>query len=114
MPSAKPAFPAQTYRMFEYQDKLPTLPVPDLQSSLKHFLVSVQPLLTADEKVEAERLVADMAQDATVADLQRQLEARAAESAALVAQSRNGNTPQVCVGRTFTRTLALYEQEASE
>jgi carnitine O-acetyltransferase len=44
---------------FAAQDKLPKLPIPDLESTCKKYLAALDPLQTAREHAESERAVAE-------------------------------------------------------
>jgi carnitine O-acetyltransferase len=44
---------------FAAEDSLPKLPIPDLESTLKKYLSSLDPLQTAREHADSERAVAD-------------------------------------------------------
>ena len=60
-----------------YQDSLPTMPVPALQTTLVKYLQSIRPLLTQTEYTASEKLVADFGKAGGVGeDLQERLEAR--------------------------------------
>ena len=46
-----------TKKTFEYQHRLPKLPIPDLQDTLDSFLEWVQPLLNEEELESAKHIV---------------------------------------------------------
>ncbi|TRM64181.1 acyltransferase ChoActase/COT/CPT [Schizophyllum amplum] len=72
-PSASP--------MLRYQDSLPRLPVPTLSSTAHKYLETVQPHLTPEEYARTEVAVKDFIASPLSAELQKRLEARAADPA---------------------------------
>lgn len=59
---------------FAAQESLPKLPIPDLESTMKKYLSSLDPLQTAREHADSERAVADFLRT-TGPDLQEKLKA---------------------------------------
>ncbi|ELU17808.1 hypothetical protein CAPTEDRAFT_171816 [Capitella teleta] len=49
-------------KTFQYQDSLPSLPIPDLEHTLAKYLESVQPFLTKEEYAKTELIVKDFGQ----------------------------------------------------
>ncbi|KAJ1837981.1 Carnitine O-acetyltransferase mitochondrial, partial [Coemansia sp. RSA 486] len=66
-------------KLFEFQAQLPKLPVPSLEETLPKYLSTVEPLLSAEEFAQTKRAVEEFAQSAQGKELQKRLEARAAE-----------------------------------
>jgi len=67
--------------MLRYQTSLPHLPVPPLASTLAKYLETIRPHLTPSEYAHSESTVRAFGASAQAAELQRRLEARAAEPA---------------------------------
>ena len=67
--------------MLRYQASLPHLPVPPLASTLAKYLETVRPHLTPSEYAHSESTVRAFGASAQAVELQRRLEARAAEPA---------------------------------
>jgi carnitine O-acetyltransferase len=65
--------------MLRYQASLPHLPVPPLASTLAKYLETIRPHLTPSEYAHSESTVRAFGALAQAAELQRRLEARAAE-----------------------------------
>ncbi|KAJ2361399.1 Carnitine O-acetyltransferase mitochondrial [Coemansia sp. RSA 2610] len=65
--------------LYGQQSQLPRLPVPDLQTTLSKYVVSLEPLLSADDYARSKRIVEEFGQSAQAHELQRRLEARAAD-----------------------------------
>lgn len=65
--------------MLRYQASLPRLPVPPLSSTLARYVETVRPHLTASEFAKTEAAVRSFGSSEQGAELQRRLEARAAE-----------------------------------
>lgn len=65
--------------MLRYQASLPRLPVPSLSSTLAKYVETVRPHLTATELAKTEAVVRSFATSQHGAELQRRLEARAAD-----------------------------------
>ncbi|KAJ2344789.1 Carnitine O-acetyltransferase mitochondrial, partial [Coemansia sp. RSA 2671] len=82
MPSAtplrKPGDPAAG-KLFEFQAQLPKLPVPALSETLPKYLRTVEPLLSKEAYAQTKQVVEEFAQSSQGKELQRRLEARAAE-----------------------------------
>ena len=70
--------------MLRYQASLPHLPVPPLASTLAKYLETIRPHLTPSEYAHSESTVRAFGASAQAAELQRRLEARAAEPATTV------------------------------
>ncbi|KAI0248571.1 acyltransferase ChoActase/COT/CPT [Lactifluus subvellereus] len=66
--------------MLRYQASLPCLPVPPLSSTLAKYLETIRPHLTPTEYARSESAVHKFGASAEAAELQRRLEARAAEA----------------------------------
>ncbi|KAL1702476.1 acyltransferase ChoActase/COT/CPT [Schizophyllum commune] len=67
--------------MLRYQESLPRLPVPTLSSTAHKYLETVQPHLTPDEFARTEVAVKDFISSPFSAELQKRLQARAADPA---------------------------------
>ena len=65
--------------MLRYQASLPNLPVPPLSSTLAKYLESIRPHLTSAEYARSEATVREFGASPRAAELQKRLEARAAE-----------------------------------
>ena len=65
--------------MLRYEASLPHLPVPPLSSTLSKYLETVRPHLTSTEYVRSEATVREFGASPRAAELQKRLEARAAE-----------------------------------
>ncbi|ORX68228.1 choline/Carnitine O-acyltransferase, partial [Linderina pennispora] len=65
--------------LFKYQSQLPKLPVPKLSETLPKYLKTVEPLLSKEELAHTTKTVEEFAKSAQGQELQRRLEARAAE-----------------------------------
>ncbi|TFK23388.1 carnitine acetyl transferase [Coprinopsis marcescibilis] len=65
--------------MLRYQASLPHLPIPSLESTAAKYLESVQPLLTASEFTQTKAAVTTFLQSPLSTELQKRLQARAAE-----------------------------------
>ena len=65
--------------MLRYQASLPRLPVPPLSSTLSKYLESIRPHLTSSEYARSEAVVREFGASPRAAELQKRLEARAAE-----------------------------------
>ncbi|KAJ2809195.1 Carnitine O-acetyltransferase mitochondrial [Coemansia guatemalensis] len=66
-------------KLYEFQEQLPKLPVPSLSETLPRYLRTVEPLLSAKDYANTKRIVEEFGQSAQGRELQRRLEARAAE-----------------------------------
>ncbi|KAJ1965552.1 Carnitine O-acetyltransferase mitochondrial [Dipsacomyces acuminosporus] len=66
-------------RLFQHQSQLPKLPVPDLSSTLAKYIESLEPVLPKDKFEQSKQIAEEFAQSAEGKELQRRLEARAAE-----------------------------------
>ncbi|KAJ2163093.1 Carnitine O-acetyltransferase mitochondrial [Coemansia sp. RSA 552] len=66
-------------RLFALQPKLSRLPVPSLAATLDKYAVSLEPLLAPDELAQSKRIIGVFGRSAQAQELQRRLEARAAE-----------------------------------
>ncbi|KAJ2725477.1 Carnitine O-acetyltransferase mitochondrial [Coemansia sp. Benny D115] len=66
-------------KLFEFQEQLPRLPVPKLEETLPKYLSTVEPLLSKEEFARTKKIVEEFGQSAQGRELQRRLEARAAE-----------------------------------
>ncbi|KAJ2852726.1 Carnitine O-acetyltransferase mitochondrial [Coemansia brasiliensis] len=66
-------------KLFEFQSQLPKLPVPALSETLPKYLRSVEPLLSKEEFAQTKKIVEEFGQSAQGRELQKRLEARAAE-----------------------------------
>ncbi|KAI8323117.1 acyltransferase ChoActase/COT/CPT [Martensiomyces pterosporus] len=66
-------------RLFEYQSRLPRLPVPDLNSTLAKYVESLEPLLSKEKLDRSKQIVEEFAQSDQGKELQRRLQERAAE-----------------------------------
>mmetsp|Transcript_5872 Transcript_5872/g.14085 ORF Transcript_5872/g.14085 Transcript_5872/m.14085 type:complete len:709 (+) Transcript_5872:140-2266(+) len=64
-------------KLMDFQDLLPTLPVPKLQRSVDKWLASVKPLVTAAEYTEAEAAAKELVSSEQGKRLQKKLEERA-------------------------------------
>ncbi|KAJ2489525.1 Carnitine O-acetyltransferase mitochondrial [Coemansia sp. RSA 2050] len=82
MPSATPlrksSDPAAG-KLFEFQAQLPKLPVPTLSETLPKYLRTVEPLLSKEAYAQTKQVVEEFARSSQGQELQRRLEARAAE-----------------------------------
>lgn len=65
--------------MLRYEASLPHLPVPPLSSTLSKYLETLRPHLTSTEYARSETLVREFGASPRAAELQKRLEARAAE-----------------------------------
>ena len=65
--------------MLRYQASLPRLPVPPLSSTLSKYLESIRPHLTSSEYARSEAVVREFGASPRATELQKRLEARAAE-----------------------------------
>ncbi len=65
--------------MLRYQASLPHLPVPPLSSTLSKYLETIRPHLTPVEYARSEAVVREFGASPRAAELQKRLEARAAE-----------------------------------
>ena len=65
--------------MLRYQASLPRLPVPPLYSTLYKYLETIRPHLTTTEYARSEAVVREFGASPRAAELQKRLEARAAE-----------------------------------
>ena len=65
--------------MLRYQESLPKLPVPPLSSTLSKYIETVQPHLSAEEFSRTRAAVKKFADSPLAQELQKRLEARAAE-----------------------------------
>jgi carnitine O-acetyltransferase len=65
--------------MLRYQASLPHLPVPPLSSTLSKYLETIRPHLTSAEYARSEAVVREFGASPRGAELQKRLEARAAE-----------------------------------
>ena len=65
--------------MLRYQASLPHLPVPPLSSTLSKYLETIRPHLTSAEYARSETIVREFGASPRTAELQKRLEARAAE-----------------------------------
>lgn len=65
--------------MLRYQASLPHLPVPPISSTLAKYLESVKPHLTSAEFTRTEAVVREFGSSPQAAELQKRLEARAAD-----------------------------------
>ncbi|KAJ2877918.1 Carnitine O-acetyltransferase mitochondrial, partial [Coemansia aciculifera] len=83
MPSATPHQPKPANetagKLFEFQAQLPKLPVPALSETLPKYLRTLEPLLSKEAYAQSKKVVAEFEQSAQGQELQRRLEARAAE-----------------------------------
>ncbi|KAJ2382388.1 Carnitine O-acetyltransferase mitochondrial, partial [Coemansia sp. RSA 2611] len=80
MPSATQSQkPNSAGKLFEFQSQLPKLPVPALGETLPKYLSTVEPLLSKEEFARTKKIVEEFGQSAQAQELQRRLEARAAE-----------------------------------
>ncbi|KAJ1988385.1 Carnitine O-acetyltransferase mitochondrial [Coemansia spiralis] len=77
-PSKKPADQVSG-KLFEFQSQLPQLPVPSLEETLPKYLKTVEPLLSKESFAKTKKIVEEFGQSAQGKELQRRLEARAAE-----------------------------------
>ncbi|KAJ1947893.1 Carnitine O-acetyltransferase mitochondrial [Kickxella alabastrina] len=66
-------------KLFEFQAQLAKLPVPSLSETLPKYLRTVEPLVSAEEFAYTKLAVQEFAESAQGKELQRRLEARAAE-----------------------------------
>ncbi|KAJ1965553.1 Carnitine O-acetyltransferase mitochondrial [Dipsacomyces acuminosporus] len=66
-------------KLFEFQSQLPKLPVPSLEETLPKYLRTVEPLLSKEDFAKTKKIAEEFAQSAEGKELQRRLEARAAE-----------------------------------
>ncbi|KAJ2003987.1 Carnitine O-acetyltransferase mitochondrial [Coemansia thaxteri] len=71
----------ETGRLFAQQGQLPRLPVPDLPSTLAKYCESLEPLLPTDKLAYSHRVIKEFALSSQAHELQRRLEARAANPA---------------------------------
>ena len=78
LPEGYKADPKQS-PMLRYQASLPHLPVPPLSSTLSKYLETIRPHLTSTEYVRSEATVREFGASPRGAELQKRLEARAAE-----------------------------------
>ena len=78
LPEGQKADPKQG-AMLRYQASLPHLPVPSLSSTLAKYLKTIRPHLTSAEYARSEAAVREFGASPRAADLQKRLEARAAE-----------------------------------
>ncbi|KAI9503896.1 Carnitine O-acetyltransferase mitochondrial [Coemansia spiralis] len=67
-------------KLFEYQSQLPKLPVPDLNLTLAKYAESLEPLLSADRLAYSKRIIDEFGKSEMGRELQRRLEARAADT----------------------------------
>lgn len=65
--------------MLRFQESLPRLPVPTLPSTASKYLESVRPHLSESEYTTTEKTVNEFVKSAQAVELQKRLEARAAE-----------------------------------
>ncbi|KAF8919060.1 acyltransferase ChoActase COT CPT [Mucidula mucida] len=81
LPDAAPGYVADPAAppMLRFQASLPRLPVPTLASTASKYLESVRPLVTPDAFKQTESAVKDFLASPLTAELQRRLEARAAD-----------------------------------
>ncbi|KAI0029170.1 acyltransferase ChoActase/COT/CPT [Vararia minispora EC-137] len=81
VPQLPPGYKADPNRgpMLRYQESLPHLPVPTLSSTLSKYLETVQPHLTPAEYAKTETTVHAFETSPIARELQRRLEARAAD-----------------------------------
>ncbi|KAJ2123491.1 Carnitine O-acetyltransferase mitochondrial [Coemansia sp. RSA 720] len=77
--ATKPQKTASVGKLFEFQSQLPKLPVPALSETLPKYLSTLEPLLSKDEFAQTKNLVEKFGQSSQGQELQRRLEARAAE-----------------------------------
>ncbi|KAL7418992.1 Carnitine O-acetyltransferase mitochondrial [Cryptotrichosporon argae] len=77
--TVKPSASSSERVLYASQSSLPRLPVPPLSQTLPRYLDTLRPLLPASEFARSSALVAAFAEDPFAAELQRRLEARAAE-----------------------------------
>ncbi|KAJ1845911.1 Carnitine O-acetyltransferase mitochondrial, partial [Coemansia sp. RSA 486] len=66
-------------RLYENQSRLPRLPVPSLESTLAKYSRSLEPLLSAEDLAESKRAIEAFAKSSQAKELQKRLEARAAD-----------------------------------
>lgn len=66
-------------KLFEFQSQLPKLPVPSLEETLPKYLRTVEPLLSKEDFAQTKQVVEEFGKSAQGKELQRRLEARAAE-----------------------------------
>ncbi|KAJ2587372.1 Carnitine O-acetyltransferase mitochondrial [Coemansia sp. RSA 1722] len=66
-------------RLYENQSRLPRLPVPSLESTLLKYSRSLEPLLSAEDLAESKRVIEAFAKSSQAKELQKRLEARAAD-----------------------------------
>jgi carnitine O-acetyltransferase len=82
---------------FAAQDKLPKLPIPDLEDTCKRYLASLEPLQSAREYAESKRAVDSFLHNEGP-DLQEKLKAYSAGKSSYIEQfcrSKSGNHSQV-------------------
>lgn len=77
--------PAKQGITFAAQDKLPKLPIPDLESTMKKYLASLDPLQTAREHADSERAVSRFMQT-DGPELQEKLKAYASDKSSYIEQ----------------------------
>lgn len=78
-----PVDPSAPGPMLRYQKNLPRLPVPPLQDTLAKYLTTCKPLLSDAEFKKTEAAVKDFISSGVGAELQRRLEAKAADPSCL-------------------------------
>ena len=79
LPEGYAADPMQQGPMFRYQASLPHLPVPPLTSTLSKYLETLRPHLSPAEYAHSEAIVRAFGSSKQAEELQRRLEARAAD-----------------------------------
>ncbi|KAJ2853138.1 Carnitine O-acetyltransferase mitochondrial, partial [Coemansia erecta] len=66
-------------RLYENQSRLPRLPVPSLESTLAKYSQSLEPLLSKEDLAKSKQIIAAFGKSSQAKELQRRLEARAAD-----------------------------------
>ncbi|KAJ1773561.1 Carnitine O-acetyltransferase mitochondrial [Coemansia sp. RSA 1813] len=66
-------------KLFEHQGQMPRLPVPDLNATLVKYVESLEPILSADKFAHSKRVIEEFGKSNLGMELQRRLEARAAD-----------------------------------
>eukprot|EP01120_Amphizonella_sp_Union-15-10_P004176 TRINITY_DN1480_c0_g1_i1.p1 TRINITY_DN1480_c0_g1~~TRINITY_DN1480_c0_g1_i1.p1 ORF type:complete len:594 (-),score=105.62 TRINITY_DN1480_c0_g1_i1:94-1875(-) len=66
---------------YQYQSKLPPLPIPDLDKTLKKYLKSLKPLLTSDDYKNTEKIVEDFGSSEVAQRYQKILQERVVQKA---------------------------------
>ncbi|KAJ2546951.1 Carnitine O-acetyltransferase mitochondrial, partial [Coemansia sp. RSA 1933] len=79
MPASSRSSNHEYGKLFEHQGQMPRLPVPDLGATLAKYTESLEPLLSADKFAHSKLAIEEFGKSDLGMELQRRLEARAAD-----------------------------------